>query len=421
MSTIKLTIERIFNDRKLLLAFVFFLSLLASLLFLVFLGYVGPSDHNIPGSDYLNFYEPVANNILQGNGIVKNGELAMRYPPGFPVVLAFIFGLANFFGLGNLGLVIVFNSLMMAGTACLLFLTAEYIFNRKIALISSLLWLSYPFNLWFVKNPNSEVPFILLIFAGIWFYLLALNRKSFGFIFLSGLLLGFAALVRPIGFLLPFLLAILVFFLLKESSKKTAFLLALLMVASSILAILPWEAYVFSETGSILPLSTGGPVSIVDGLAFAAKAGDGGDVAKVPTDVLSLMERAREIYPVTYSEISSFILIEIVEKPMTFLKLVGLKLIRSFYATSQMWWEGKILLVQLCYLLTGIFGIGLAFKNHKDKVREIILILAVILFFWGMTFMVLSMLRYMVPVMGFVMIFSALSLVAIMDKCFKKS
>jgi hypothetical protein len=44
-------------------------------------------------SDYTSFYEPVARNILAGHGLVtSHGIPAVRYPPGYPILLAGIFG-----------------------------------------------------------------------------------------------------------------------------------------------------------------------------------------------------------------------------------------------------------------------------------------------------------------------------------------
>lgn len=419
MSSIKsalLFLNNIYNNKRLLLAFIFLVSLLVSLIFLTLLGNIGPPQHLIPGTDYLNFYQPVANNILQGEGITLKGELGLRYPPGYPIILSMIFAISSLLGISKLGLIVIFNIIMVALATCFLFLIAESIFNKKIAVIASALWLSYPFNLWFIKNPNTEVPFILLLYAGIWLYLLALKKKHFGFIFLSGAILGLAALVRPMGLLLPLLFILLIFFLLKENPKKLCLWLALALLMGNLMAILPWEVYVFSITGKVVPLSTGGPPSAVDGLAFALKLGAGGDQVTVSSDVLALMERARSESLTTGAKVFQFCTEELINRPATFFKLIGLKLVRSWYATSQMWWEGKILIVQLVYLIPGLIGIIYGFRKYKDKIYNIIFLLGIILYFWLMTILVLSILRYMVPAMGLIIIFSAITVSIFIDK-----
>ncbi|MFH1462559.1 MAG: glycosyltransferase family 39 protein [bacterium] len=411
-----LFLNNIYNNKRLLLAFIFFASFIVSLIFLVLLGNIGPSQHNIPGTDYLSFYEPVASNILQGDGITLKGEVGLRYPPGYPVILAAIFGLSALLGIGKLSLVIVFNIVVTAGAACFLFLIAQSIFNKRIALTAVFLWLSYPLNLWFIKNPNTEVPFIFLLYLGIWLFILSIKKRHFGFIFLAGVIFGFSALIRPIGLLLPLLPALFIFFGLKESSKGKQFLLAVILLLGVLTAILPWEGYVSAKTNQVIPLSTSGPTAIVDGLTFAVKEGGGGDQAKVPSDVKALMKRVNREDFSSWGGAFQFIGQELINRPVAFLKLVGLKLTRAWYATSQMWWEGKILIVQLIYLIPGFLGIIYALRKYKDKVHNIIFLLGIIFYFWFMTVLALSILRYMIPAMGLMIIFSAVTASILIDK-----
>lgn len=398
------------NNKRLLLGLIFLISLSASLSFLIFLGGVGPDQQDIPGNDYIRYYDPIARNILSGRGVTLFGELSALYAPGYPLLLAGVFSLADFLGVHELNLIVVFNILLAALSACFLFLIAETIFSTRVALIASGLWLSYPLGLWFLKNPNTEGPFMFLLYLGLWIYLRALAKKSFLLIFLAGIVFGSASLVRPIGFMLSFALALLVFYLVRERSKKFCFLMALLLLAGSLLAIFPWEAYVFSQTGKVIPLSLGGPGSVVDGLTFAVKPGAGNDRAIVSQDVYELMKRAQVRDPQSGGEVLNFVARELFSHPFALLKLLGWKLIRSWYATSQMWWEDKILLVQLFYLAPALAGLLYAFKRHKDKIRYLAFLLAIVLYFWLMTFLVLSMLRYMIPAMGLVLIFSAVAL-----------
>lgn len=406
----------IYNNKRSLLIFIFLISFLGSLIFLFFFRYVGPPQHRVPGSDYLFYYEPVANSILQGKGIPVKEDFAIRYPPGYPIILSGIFGLSSLLGINRLGLVVIFNVIMTAVVSCLLFLITESIFSKRIALITSLLWLSYPFNLWFIKNPNTEVPFILLLYLGIWLYIFALKKRHFGFIFLVGIILGFASLIRPISLFLPLLLALLIFLQLKGGPKRIKFWLVIILLMGYLIMILPWEGYVLSETGRLLPLSTGGPPSVAGGLIFALRPGAGGDQATVSSDVMALMERAEAENLTTGAKIFHFFIQEMINRPISFLKLIKLKLIRSWYATSQMWWEGKILAAQILYLLTGLIGIISGIKIFKDKIGDIFFLLSIVFYFWAMTVFGLSILRYMVPVMGFIIIFSAITINTIMVK-----
>jgi lysophospholipid acyltransferase (LPLAT)-like uncharacterized protein len=105
---------------------------------------------------------------------------------------------------------------------------------------------------------------------------------------------------------------------------------------------------------------------------------------------------------------------------MPVIKLIFIKMARSWYATGQMWWEGKILMVQFLYLLSGLAGIICAIKMHKKEVKKIAVLFAVILYFWAITVLVLSVLRYMVPAMGIIIIFSSVFINEILNFIFKK-
>lgn len=405
-----LFLNNIYNNKKLLLVFIFFVSLFVSVLFLILFGRVGPAQHEVPGTDYLSFYEPVANNILQGKGITLEGELGLRYPPGYPIILAIIFGLSHLLGLSELGLIVVFNIIVAAGTTCFLFLLAESIFNKKIALIASLLWLSYPFNLWFIKNPNTEPPFMLLFFLALWVYLMGIRKRSFGLFLISGISIGLMSLIRPISIFLPIPLAILTFFLIKKLSLFQKTSLSFILIIAFLAAVSPWMIYVYLNTGKIIPLSTGGAPSIAAGLTMMVENVREDSLIILPNDVVSLIDRSRAINRDNVLSAFVFFSREMVGHPIAFLKLMAIKAARAWYATSEMWWEKKILLVQLLYLIPAIAGIATSFKKFKEKTAYLVFLLIIIFYFWLATIAALSILRYMVPVMGIIIIFSAVTL-----------
>ncbi len=228
--------NNIYSKQRFLMVFIFVASILCSLIFLIFLINIGPVEHKVPGTDYIADYEPLANSILQGKGFTVEGKVYPNRPPGFPIYLAGIFILSQLTGIERIDLIIVFNVILTALACCLLFLVAKEIFNKKIALTASLLWASYPFNLWFIKNPNTEVLFIPLLYLAVLFFMLVLKRKNFKFAFFTGITLGLTSLVRLMGLFLPFFLSFLtIFFLWKVESKKRQLFLAIVILSSSLL------------------------------------------------------------------------------------------------------------------------------------------------------------------------------------------
>lgn len=398
--------------------FIFFFSVSVSLLFLAFFRNVGPWQHRSVAPDYLYFYKPIAQSILEGKGFIIKGNYIVS--PGYPIFLAIIFEIARFIKISELQLILFFN-VIITGVGCIfIFLIGELIFKKRIALIASLLWASYPFNLWFIKNPNTEIPFIPCLYMGVWLSILALEKKRIKFLFLAGLAFGIASLIRPVNVFLPLFLALAVFFILKRNPLKTRFLFATILLIGYLAIIVPWQIYIASQVNYFLILQGGGPSTVKDGIAFALRVGEGGDRVAVPEDVGLLMQKAREADLNSEWKIALFIIKQIQERPVAFLKLILIKMARAWYATSEMWWEQKILIVQFLYLIPALIGLFLAFKFFKDRTCYIIFILSIVFYFFLMTVVALSILRYMVPVMGLIIIFSAVLIELIITNLLKK-
>ena len=421
MNSISTLFFHIYNNKKLILISIFIFSLLVSSFYLIFLKNIGPKEHQIPGTDYLGYYEPVAESISQGKGIPIKEEIAIRYPTGYPLILSGLFSFSRFLGLEKSVTIFVFNVFITAFATCFLFLFVKSIFNKKIALISAILWASYPFNLWLTKNPNTEVPFILLFYIALWQYVLGIQRHSLKFFFISGTLIGFVSLIRPISIFLPFPLAILVFFLIKQSTLKQKLIFSFSLLIAYILVISPWIIYVYLNTGRLIPLSTGGPPSIYGGLTMMISEPKEKGKVILPEDVINLINELKARDMESFKDIFRSLLEKLVNKPIVFLKLIGIKMTRAWYATSETWWEKEILLVQLFYLIPGIIGLLSSFKKFKEEIPYLLLLLIIIIYFWLVTIIGLSILRYMIPVMGILMIFSAITVNTIMNKLIKSS
>lgn len=412
---------KVYRNKKLLLVFIFLLSFLVCLFFLFFLKNIGPEQHNVPGRDYLDYYAPIAERIMKGEGFpvkekigISNEHIGTFYPPGYPVILTILFSFSDLLNIERIKLIVIFNIFLTVIATCFLFFLVKCIFNKKIALISSLLWMSYPFNLWLIKNPNTEVPFIFFLFFAFWIYILGVKKSSFKFFFLAGFLLGLASLVRAISAFLIIPLAILLFFSVKNSLKKRAFLSLILLVAF-ILTVLPWILYVYFNIGEVIPIAEGGPRSVHYGLILMVDLPEEGKLI-LSDDVINLINRSRDkkIEDSVFNAVK-FFSEELKNDPITVFKLVGTKIIRSWYATSVSWWEKEILLIQLLYLIPAIAGIVVWLKKLKEKRTYLIFLLTIVFYFWVLTIIAHSILRYMVPVMGIVMIFVSITFWYLLD------
>jgi 4-amino-4-deoxy-L-arabinose transferase-like glycosyltransferase len=406
---------KFFYSKKIIF-FVFAVSILFSAVFLLFFRTVGPAEHAEPGTDYRVYYEPIANNIIEGKGIVsKYGNMPLNIGPGYPIYLSLVFIMSKAGGVDKFLLITLFNVLIAAFSCCFLFLIAENIFDRKIAIFSSLLWASYPFNLWLLKNPNTEVPFIFFFFLAILFYILSIKKEKFFYAFLAGLFISAATAVRIISLFLPVLFVLFFFLFLK---KKKALLFSLFLVIGCLVIFGPWAGYSFYKNGGFISISEQGPENILSGVNWLAEPGKREIVSE---DVTLLIEKMNKESLSGFGDTAGFFIQEFVQRPAPVLKIIWLKATRTWYGTSSRWREEPLVLaIQLFYIITALFGLRIAFKERKKDVLFIAFFLSVILFFWGMTFLAVSIMRYMIPVMALVIIFSAVTVDFLINKLYGK-
>jgi 4-amino-4-deoxy-L-arabinose transferase-like glycosyltransferase len=296
--------------------------------------------------------------------------------------------------------------------ACLLFFTVKEIFNKKIALLASFMWMTYPFNLWFIKSPNSEVPFLPFLYLGIFLLILSLKRDNLKIIFLSGFALGISFLIRLPAIFFAAFLSFLIFFLLKKISFKRKFLLAVILLAGNFFAILPWGIYSFSNNGGFIPVSSLASAGFSEGFTFLL----GTDRRGIPLSK-ETREALAELKERPQSGNGNKALIEAFKnKPAIFLKLTWLRMARAWYATGMMWWENVIIAIQIFYLSLALSGIFYAYKRYREKINYLILLFGIIIYFWAMSFLTIPILRYVIPVMPLVIVFSAVFLDSLMSK-----
>jgi hypothetical protein len=371
-------------------------------------------------ADYTNYYLPVARNLLQGDGLTLNGKLALNYPIGYPAIVAATLYIAQVSGLSE-GLVLRLSVIMFfALSALLIYLIAGKIWGPQGALLASMLWSCYPIVLWSAKSQNTELPFSLVLYASILSLLTGwLGQKHcYRLFFLGGLLCGFAMLIRPIAIGLSIVFALLVL-AGRSRDLRTRTTLALCLLAGSVLAVAPWELWVYSKTNAVIPLCRGQqPFSLMDGLTFAVWNPDPASPPRVgtpvPADVKELMDDLVREYAHTIRidgggmssrEIAAVMIDEFKKRPLTVAKLALIKTARCWYGTNSNRKESLILLVQAVYIVSLLYALIMLWRRRPD-LRFLVTAGAVTLcYFWGMATVVLSIVRYLMPVLGLCLVF----------------
>ncbi|MFV9507763.1 MAG: ArnT family glycosyltransferase [Oscillochloridaceae bacterium umkhey_bin13] len=356
-------------------------------------------------SDFLHFYAPVARNILAGEGLVtNNGQLAVRYPPGYPILLAGIFGLSGLTSISESTLLAAFTLLCMGLSGVFVLLLARTLWNPYPALFAALVWISYPLALWSTKQPNSEIPFTPVLYGAVLLLWSGLARRNLTWPLAigTGLLLGFAMLIRPIALGAGVILALGLRFGTGYLPRSRRFILIGMLLLGNLLMILPWQLWVYNQTGQVILLSTGGAPSIRDGLTFAVnpKSYREGVIVPEAVAVLSsnIMDRGSQIQ--STSELLAVVATEGREQPLALLQLIVLKAARSWYATDSQRFELPILILQLLYLLPILVATWTTWRMGGKWRNYTLMVWLLVGYFWGMTTLVLSIVRYMFPMMG---------------------
>ncbi|HEX8681709.1 MAG TPA: glycosyltransferase family 39 protein [Ardenticatenaceae bacterium] len=356
-------------------------------------------------SDYERSYLTVAQALISGEGLDTLPDIvAIRYPIGFPLYIAAHIPVAARLGVTTEAAIGFTQALLAGATTALLFLLADRTVGRLPALLAALMWGLYPRVLWFTRHPNSEVLFTFLLYFALFYLVRAIQRRHFWSMLPVALLVGICALVRPIGIGLSIVFA-LILALQRHLTRKERLLFIGALLLLNVTVWAPWESYLWQRTGELQPLAVNDNTSVYDGITWAIYLET--PPASLPTDVYELMQRAaarkQELTRGTLATVA-FLWEEMQQRPLTVLKLFLIKLARGLYANQGMEGETLNLLMQLPIVLLSVWGLVGAWRDpgtHPYAIMGLLLVL----YFWGMTTLVLSISRYMIPVTGLLFIF----------------
>ena len=210
-------------------------------------------------SDYVAFYEPVAEGILDGRGLtLPDGSLAIRYPPGFPALLAGVFDSGAL--LGSLaGGDVDWSSFarQRASRRSCCFSSRGQSGPSKGAARGGVFLRHIRFLLWLVKQPSSEMPFVVVSLRG---RALPGHRPSpahsaRGARLRSRDRRGHAhSTDRDLSRRSRGGLSL---FLRRDTPLRARALVAVLILLGNLLVVMPWEWWLYSQTGKVILVSTG--------------------------------------------------------------------------------------------------------------------------------------------------------------------
>jgi 4-amino-4-deoxy-L-arabinose transferase-like glycosyltransferase len=311
-------------------------------------------------------------------------------------------------GAGESSALLVLTLACAASSAALVFLLARLLGGARFALLAALGWMTYPLALWSSKQPNSENPFMVIFLGALLVLWRALLRPPYTRLpFLaSGLLIGYAMLVRPAAIGLGLVLALMIWFACPEAPRRLRARLIAVFLLGNLVAVLPWELFVLARTGQLIPLSANGVAGIRDGLTFAVAPKSYRLGQPVPPDVEQVMRGflAQHDQLQTPGDLIRAIGAAFREHPVAMLKFYAIKALRSWYGTDSGRFETALAFLQIVYLAVIARGTRRLYLGDAMARRMVLSFWGIAFYFWLMTILVLSIVRYMLPAIGLLLV-----------------
>ncbi len=370
----------------------------------------------IPGNvrEYINGdYTPQVNSLFSGHYFLNSSNHLMdRHPPLTAFTFFIVTKIAALLHLSQVYSYMLFIMVIVSLSNVMLYHISNVFGYRSVSFITCILFATCPFIGVLPLKLISEPMFIF--FTHIAVYLLIKeyrsgDKKLIRYIAI-GVALGFCMLSRPIGLLYEFLIVAFIV-LAFRTTLYNKFIFSLLIAISSIAVISPWEYAMHVYNNKVLPLSSAGVYATRDGMSFNKKAYR--QKLHLPADVDSLLQRFYKNYDhfLTADDVHLFIKDEFNKSPMTVIKLYYIKTLRFWYGVESQNPRYELfnkLLVSF-YLLLCIIGLFVAFKIRSNMPSKWFFVLFILLN-WFTAVMFLPLLRYLVPAIGFLFIFSAFGL-----------
>jgi 4-amino-4-deoxy-L-arabinose transferase-like glycosyltransferase len=225
------------NNRQTLSLLVIIALLVVLVRYSVFLVY----PHNAPHVEYEapDLWLGIARNLVSGQGYslprYADSPTAKRGP-----TVVFFFAAVLWLAGDSLRSIVIAQSLADAGTALLLYLISMQIFHdRRVALIAALLFALYGSGLVYTFRPWSEPVFTLFLAGFTWSFLWSLDQPALWRFSLCGGLLGLTVLARPVMQFYPLAVFPLLWWTLDRSWRQVFMRFAVFCFAFAII-LLPW-------------------------------------------------------------------------------------------------------------------------------------------------------------------------------------
>jgi dolichol-phosphate mannosyltransferase len=205
-----------------------------------------------PGGEDSRDYVALARNVVAGNGLslskVAPFQPSASRAPVYPVFLGLIYSIA---GESREGLLIAQSVVFAIGCALLVSLAA-LLFNRRVALVTCLVFSLNPYFARWAGSVLTEAVYMTLLIACVFVFTKGLLASSTHLLALSGAIWAVATLCRPLTLVLLPLMLITVYLFLPRLSGRGAKVATILL--AGLLTIAPWTIRNWVSFGMFIPV-----------------------------------------------------------------------------------------------------------------------------------------------------------------------
>lgn len=346
--------------------------------------------------------------ILDGSGIMNP-----KYPVFTPPLYAILIALgAAIFGDELLPITLV-QIIADSGTTCIVFLIAKEILGQRVALLTGVFLVFYPFSIYAALYIGSETLFTFFLSLFVLFLLRAVSFHSVHWYLLAGCSLGIATLIRGTT---QFFLAVVpvALFLTCRTVNRRILLGYLLMCFVFILCIAPWAVRNYVVLNAVVPVATASSVFLQgSNEKFLTIEGK---ITGFPVYFAELEKRgfsmpAPGTGPVAFDKymfkagLENY-LIRAESDPFSFITFFAEKFARLWFATESGRNHPIILLLNApfyLFALTGLIFLWGKGSMHQSAWIMIVLVGYFVLLHW----ISLPLFRYMLPVMPYIIAFAS--------------
>ena len=189
------------------------------------------------------------------NGAYTNAEdPEFLSGPGYPVLILPFVALKV-----SLHFIHMINAFLLVGAVTYFFLTLKQYVAQNIAVIFSLIFGLYPFNLPWLTYAYTETLALFLVCAFIYHFCLAVSQQKIlgRNQFVAMFMLGWLILTKVVFFYVVVVVVVVALFVGSFHQKRKAFITSLIGAGSFLLCI-PYLAHTYQLTGVMMYWSTGG-------------------------------------------------------------------------------------------------------------------------------------------------------------------